>query len=320
MKNEIITFTSPKSSVSEIFKTLRTNLQFMNVEDELKSILITSTKPGEGKSWVVANLAITFAQAGKKVILVDADMRRGRQHRIFDLSNKKGLSNLLVLSVDKIENNVSSYIQKTMVDNLLIIPAGVVPPNPSELLTSRKMIDLIKILENMADIVIFDGTPTTLVTDAVILSRYVSTTMIVAAHKMAKMEDLKQTKKSIENVGGKICGVVINQVPVSKKNASKGYYYESAVTVTDKKKLLNLKMFNLKENKQEEVTQLKENILKKGVTRDKKASTTTIKSKKVDKNIDVVPTKSKKEDKENDVDIDVLLEQLTSYLSNDKKK
>ena len=299
MKNEIITFTSPKSSVSEVFKTLRTNLQFMNVDDQLKSMLITSTKPGEGKSWVVANLAITFAQAGKKVILVDADMRRGRQHKIFDLSNKKGLSNLLVLSVDNIEKNISSYLQKTMVDNLVVIPAGVIPPNPSELLTSRKMIDLVKILEDMADIVIFDGTPTTLVTDAIILSRYVSTTMIVAANKMAKMEDLKQTKKNIENVGGKIGGVVINQVPVSNKNAAKGYYYESSVTLADKKKLLNLKMFNSKEEKQEDVIQVKE---------------------KLNKVIDSVPTKSKKTDNKEDVDIDVLLKQLTSYLSNDKKK
>ena len=97
MKNEIITFTAPKSSASEIFKTLRTNLQFMNVDDQMKSMLITSTKPGEGKSWVAANLAITFAQAGKKVILVDADMRRGRQHKVFDISNKKGLSTYYTL-------------------------------------------------------------------------------------------------------------------------------------------------------------------------------------------------------------------------------
>lgn len=300
MKNEIITFTSPKSSVSEIFKTLRTNLQFMNVDNQMKSMLITSTKPGEGKSWVAANLAITFAQAGKKVILVDADMRRGRQHKVFDLSNKKGLSNLLVLSVDNLENEVLGYLQPTMVDSLYVIPAGVVPPNPSELLTSRKMIDLVETLENLADIVIFDGTPTTLVTDAIILSRYVSTTMIVAAHKKTKMEDLKQTKKNIENVGGKIGGVVINQVPISKKNAAKGYYYESSVTLaSDKKKLGNLKLFSSKAEKQQDVSKVKE---------------------KLDKVVDAVPTQKPKEDKKDDVDLDVLLKQLTSYLSNDKKK
>ena len=296
MKNEIITFTSPKSSVSEIFKTLRTNLQFMNVDDKMKSMLITSTKPGEGKSWVAANLAITFAQAGKKVILVDADMRRSRQHKIFDLSNKKGLSNLLVLSVDNLENEVVGYLQPTMVDSLYVIPAGVVPPNPSELLTSRKMIDLVEILENLADIVIFDGTPTTLVTDAIILSRYVSSTMIVAAHKKTKMEDLKQAKKIIENVGGKIGGVVLNQVPISKKNAAKGYYYESSVTLASEKKKLS-KLFSGKSEKQQDISKVKE---------------------KLDKVTDTVPVK--KEDKKDDVELDALLKQLTSYLSNDKKK
>lgn len=296
MKNEIITFTSPKSSVSEIFKTLRTNLQFMNVDDKMKSMLITSTKPGEGKSWVAANLAITFAQAGKKVILVDADMRRSRQHKIFDLSNKKGLSNLLVLSVDNLENEVLGYLQPTMVDSLYVIPAGVVPPNPSELLTSRKMIDLVEVLENLADIVIFDGTPTTLVTDAIILSRYVSSTMIVAAHKKTKMEDLKQAKKIIENVGGKIGGVVLNQVPISKKNAAKGYYYESSVTLASEKKKLS-KLFSGKSEKQQDISKVKE---------------------KLDKVTDAVPVK--KEDKKDDVELDDLLKQLTSYLSNDKKK
>jgi len=299
MKNEIVTFTSPKSSVSEIFKTLRTNLQFMNVDDKLKSILITSTKPGEGKSWAAANLAITFAQAGKKVILVDADMRRGRQHKVFDLSNKNGLSNLLVLSVDNIKKELTKYLQKTMVDNLLVITAGVVPPNPSELLTSRKMIEIIEVLEEMADIVIFDGTPTTLVTDAIILSRYVSTTMIVAAHKKTKMEDLKQTKKNIENVGGKIGGVVINQVPISKKNAAKGYYYESSVTVSEKKKFAmpNFKAITSKFEKQSNVANIK-----------------------TEKVVDAVPTKKPKTTKKDDVELDDLLQQLTSYLSNDGKK
>lgn len=299
MKNEIVTFTSPKSSVSEIFKTLRTNLQFMNVDDKLKSILITSTKPGEGKSWAAANLAITFAQAGKKVILVDADMRRGRQHKVFDLSNKNGLSNLLVLSVDNIKKELTKYLQKTMVDNLLVITAGVVPPNPSELLTSRKMIEIIETLEEMADIVIFDGTPTTLVTDAIILSRYVSTTMIVAAHKKTKMEDLKQTKKNIENVGGNIAGVVLNQVPISKKNAAKGYYYESSVTVSEKKKfsMPNFKAITSKFEKQPNVANVK-----------------------TEKVIDAVPTKKPKTDKKEDVELDDLLQQLTSYLSNDGKK
>ncbi len=301
MKNEIITFTSPKSLVSETFKTLRTNIQFMNVNNELKSILITSIEPGEGKSWLAANLAITFAQAGKKVILVDADMRRGRQHELFGISNTKGLSNLLIVSVDDLENEIVDYIQPTMVDNLYLIPAGIVPPNPSELLTSRKMLDVVKILEKMADIVIFDGTPSTMVTDAIILSRYVTTTILVSSYKKTKIEDLKQAKKNIENVGGRIGGVVMNKIPVSRRKSAKGYYYERAITVTpeNKKKMPNFNLFNKKQQQkqQEEVDKVKE---------------------KLDKVVEI-GQQELNGDKKEDPELNDLLNQLTSYLSNDKK-
>ena len=239
MRNEIITFTSPKSSVSEIFRTLRTNVQFMNTSFKQKSILFTSTQAGDGKSWIAANLAVTFAQAGKKVIIVDTDMRRGRQHEIFEVSNSKGLSNFLILSTDKPEEVIEEYIQPTMIENLYVITAGVVPPNPSELLTSPKMIDLIKVLEGMSDVVIFDSTPSTMVTDAMAISRYVGTTMIVASYKKTKLEVLKEIKKNIENVGGKVGGVILNKTPLNKKEYGKSYYYESSMvlaTVDSKRK------------------------------------------------------------------------------------
>jgi len=242
MQNEIITFTSPKASVSEIFRTLRTNVQFMTASSEHNSILFTSTQAGDGKSWIAANLAITFAQAGKKVIIVDTDMRRGRQHNIFELPNNKGLSNYLILSVKDSQEYLGEYIQPTMIDNLYVITAGVVPPNPSELLTSTKMVNLIKTLEQMADIVIFDSTPSTMVTDALAISRYVGSTLIVASHKKTKMEVLKQIKKNIENVGGKVSGVILNRVPLSKKEYGRSYYYESSiVTSTVKPKKLKNK-------------------------------------------------------------------------------
>ena len=242
MQNEIITFTSPKASVSEIFRTLRTNVQFMTASSEHNSILFTSTQAGDGKSWIAANLAITFAQAGKKVILVDTDMRRGRQHNIFELPNNKGLSNYLILSVKDSQEYLGEYIQPTMIDNLYVITAGVVPPNPSELLTSTKMVNLIKTLEQMADIVIFDSTPSTMVTDALAISRYVGSTLIVASHKKTKMEVLKQIKKNIENVGGRVSGVILNRVPLSKKEYGRSYYYESSiVTSTVKPKKLKNK-------------------------------------------------------------------------------
>ncbi|MBE5805661.1 MAG: CpsD/CapB family tyrosine-protein kinase [Clostridiales bacterium] len=302
MKNEMLTFTSPKASVSEIFRTLRTNVQFMNASNDQKSILFTSTHAGDGKSWIAANLAITFAQAGKKVILVDTDMRRGRQHDIFELPNNKGLSSYLILSVKESNDTLGEYIQQTVVDNLYVITSGIVPPNPSELLTSKKMIDLIKTLESIADIVIFDSTPSTMVTDAMVISRYVGSTLIVASHKKTKMETLKQIKRNIENVGGKVAGVILNKVPLSKKEYGRGYYYESSVVLSNgkkKKNFLSGKMFN--------------NIGTNKVVQGNKIE-------EVKQKLDEVDEKEKINEITNEVgnnenpELNVLLKQLTKYL------
>lgn len=228
MKKEIITHRDPKSPISEIFRTLRTTIQFTNTKKGLKSLLITSTSPSEGKSWVSANLAVAFAQAGKKVILVDCDMRKGRQFSIFNVAPTPGLSNFLSginSNGEESSPNVLSYIKETEVENLYLITAGNIPPNPSELLVSEQMIDTVEALEQVCDLVIFDGTPSSLVTDAVIISRYVDTTLIVSAHKTTKIDDLEKVKRDIQNVGGKIAGVVINKMPVSQKQYYATYYY-----------------------------------------------------------------------------------------------
>jgi len=173
MKKEVIAHKNPKSPISEVFRTLRTNIQFMNVSKKMKTLLITSTFPSEGKSWVASNLAVTFAQAGKKVVLIDADMRKGRQYAIFGLSPKPGLSNFLSqVEIDKngrLSEDVRNYIQATEVENLFVITAGNVPPNPSELLVSAQMIGLLDALKSSCDMIIIDGTPSELVTDSVIL-------------------------------------------------------------------------------------------------------------------------------------------------------
>lgn len=226
MKEEIITFTDPKSPISEVFRTLRTNIQFMNT-NKLKSLLVTSTAPSEGKSWTSANLAVAFAQAGKKVILVDADMRKGRQFSIFGVSPTPGLSNYLSgigLNGEDTKEDILSYIKETDVDNLCIMTAGSVPPNPSELLISEKMEKLVEILEQACDLVIFDGTPSMIVTDAIVISRYVDTTVIVASYKETKIDDLKKMKKDILDVGGKVGGIVINKMPMSQKKYQNKYY------------------------------------------------------------------------------------------------
>jgi capsular exopolysaccharide synthesis family protein len=302
MKNELITFVSPKTQISEVFRTLRTNNQFMNVDGKLKSLLVTSTVPGEGKSWVSANLAITFAQAGKRVLIVDADMRKGRQHDLFELKNAKGLSNYLIMTTKESSlDSIGEYIQNTLVDNLYVMTAGMVPPNPSELLTSQKMVDLIKYLEKIFDIVIFDGTPSTIVTDAIILSKFVNTTLIVAGYKITKIDDLNQVKRNITNVGGRIAGVVLNKMPTVKRKSKNGYYYERAIVATKKS---NNKLINKLTKKSTPAKKIEDNEIKE------------VKKKlnSVEKENDT------KKDKQEDIDINVVLKQLSQYLTENDKK
>ena len=143
MTNELIMVTKPKSVAAENIRTLRTNLQFTFVSDNIKVIMITSSLTGEGKSFISANLAAAFGLINTKVLIVDCDMRRGRQKKIFGINDEKGLSNLLLDDV----KNYKKYIQKTEVDNLFVLPSGVVPPNPSELLGSDKNIELFEKLK-----------------------------------------------------------------------------------------------------------------------------------------------------------------------------
>ena len=229
MKKELLIQKNPKSPIAETFRTLRTNLQFMNAKNGLQTILITSTVPGEGKTWVSSNLAVTFALTGKKVLLIDADMRKGRISKVFQARPNPGLSNFLsgINTNDNIEtrSSVLNFVQTTGVDNLYVMTSGNIPPNPAELLETDVTVNMIEELKEKFDIVIFDGTPSMLVTDATILSRLVDTTVIVSAYNLTKKEDLVKVKRNIENVGGKIAGVVFNKVPGKSKAYRYGYYY-----------------------------------------------------------------------------------------------
>ena len=234
MRKELIVHQDPKSPISEVFRTLRTNIQFMNTKGKLKTLLVTSTMPGEGKSWVSSNLAVTFAQAGKKVVLIDADMRKGRQYNIFGVSPRPGLSNYLSgvgedydEEDDDEEVDLADYIQETEVENLYLIAAGNIPPNPSELLIAPQMVELLDRLKEVCDIIIIDGTPAQLVTDALILARLVDSTVVVAASNQTKREDLKRCVTNIQNVGGKIAGIVMNKMPINAKKYEQSYYYGS---------------------------------------------------------------------------------------------
>ena len=256
MKKELIAHQEPKSPISEIFRTLRTNIQFMNTKNKLKTILVTSTLPGEGKSWVTSNLAVTFAQAGKKVVLIDADMRKGRQYTIFGVSPIPGLSNYLSgigVKNEEASDDLADYIQETDVDNLYIMTAGNIPPNPSELLISPQMVNLLDELKELCDIIIIDGTPNELVTDSLILTRLVDSTIIVTASKQTKKDNLKRVIANIQNVGGKIAGVVLNKVPISTKKYEQSYYYGSTSMMDARNHTTNRKRPQSKQIKVEEM-------------------------------------------------------------------
>lgn len=329
---ELIVQKDPKSPVSEVFRTLRTNIQFMNANKKLKTLLITSTFPGEGKSWVASNLAVTFAQAGNKVILIDADMRKGRQYTIFDVLPRPGLSNYLS-GMDKKEGeepDISKYLQRTDVDNLLIMTAGNIPPNPSELLVSDQMNKLLKDLKSVCDIVVIDGTPCELVTDSVILSRIVDSTVIVTAHKETKKDNLEKIVRNIKNVGGNLAGVVINKMPVSIKKYNENYYYASTTASTidpefkkrekETKEIVNEDKKNNLDDLTDEIKKQSKNfekIIKKDSYKNnnKEDSEYEDKSdKKVDNEEDIEKEK-KMQDRTNDI-----LNQINSYLEKEKNK
>lgn len=320
MKKEVITYRDPKSPISEIFRTLRTNIQFMNTKKGLKSLLVTSTSLSEGKSWITSNLAVAFAQAGKKVILVDCDMRKGRQFSIFGVAPAPGLSNFLsgINSNGEDSNpNVLSYIRETEVKNLYLIPAGNIPPNPSELLVSEQMVNAMNTLEQVCDLVIYDGTPSNLVTDAIIISRYVDTTLIVTAYKETKMDDLEKVKKDIENVGGKIAGVVINKMPVTQKEYYTTYYYGNSgnTNLKTKKEIIS------KQEEQIKIDHNKENVRAKAkeVIRQNKEGNTP-KSTIYDFEKDM--SKEQKENRTTGVEPTPaeLLKQMNDYIHEEKEK
>ena len=222
--NELIVATNPKSSIAEAIKTIRTNLQFSSVDDKVKSILVTSSFSGEGKSFVTSNLAVAFAQAGTKVLIVDCDLRRGRQHNIFHVENLEGLSNLLI---DDVEKKYKHYIKKTRYENIYVLPMGIVPPNPSELLASDKNKQLVEILAKNYDLVIYDGVPVGGLTDSIIMADLVDKIVIVSAYKQTPIELLNNTKKNLEKFSDKIAGVVLNKYQATKDHYYSNYYYKA---------------------------------------------------------------------------------------------
>lgn len=208
-----------KSEVAEQIRVLRTNIRFSFAGDEVKTIVVTSCAPGEGKSTTVCNLAISIAKSGKKVVVVDCDLRKPNIHKIFLKSNYKGLTNVLIK--DSIVNEV---IIDTCIPNLYVIPSGPMPPNSSELLSSKRIKDILIELAEQFDVVLIDTPPVLYISDAQIMSALAQGTIIVTSYGETEKNQLLNAKENIEKTGGKILGVVINKIP-DKYNGSYGYYY-----------------------------------------------------------------------------------------------
>ena len=207
----------PKSPISEAYRVLRTNIQFSSVDKPLKVIAITSSGPNEGKSTTISNLAITFAQSGSKVLIVDADLRKPTIHKLYDFRNQLGLVNILAK-----KEALGICIHDTLVDNLYVLTSGPIPPNPSELLQSESMKKFLDEVTEIFDIVLIDTPPVGSVTDAAILSSMVDGIILVAASGQVKIDEIKRSKELLEKVNANIIGVVLNKLD---KNAQGNYYY-----------------------------------------------------------------------------------------------
>ena len=224
-KKEIKLLEDIRIPTSEAFRTLRTNLTFAQKNRNISSILVTSSYSGEGKSYISSNLAIALAKSNKKVLVIDADMRKGRQNSIFRVANSNGLSNALIEINNMTVENLSSYIKTTSIPNIHIITSGDRPTNPSELVSSSKMAKLLSIVNEIYDFVVIDGTPSILVADSVAISKFVDSVLIVTAYKSTKIDNVQKMKKMFENIGSQITGVIINKYPIEESAYGQKYYY-----------------------------------------------------------------------------------------------
>lgn len=204
----LITITRPSSVIAEQFRTIRTNIHFSMVDTDLKSLSITSAGPGAGKSTISANLAVSFANEGKKVLLVDTDMRKPTVHKTFRLPNHDGLTTLLTNRSVELVN----IVHRLDTDNLFVLTSGAIPPNPAELLASKRMEQLITELEGLFDLVIFDLPPVIAVTDAQIMASKTDGTIFVINKGGADKEMVLKSKELLSKVNANIIGAIFNRV------------------------------------------------------------------------------------------------------------
>ena len=214
----IISYNNPKSVISEQYRTIRTNIEYSNVDQNTKTILVTSSDKNEGKTTTVSNLAVSFANLNKKVLLIDCDLRNASIHKMFRLNNIYGLTDILAK-----DRAVDKCIQKTELENLYVLTAGAIPPNPAEILSSEKMKNLIEDLKNIYDYIFIDTPPIGLVTDAGALSSFIDGVVLVVKSESIEKKYLEETKKKLDAVDARILGAILN----SYKSEQKDYNYYS---------------------------------------------------------------------------------------------
>lgn len=216
-RNRLIAKTAPTSPITEQYRTIRTNIQFSAVDTPIRSLMVTSAGPSEGKSTTASNLAVVFAQQGKKVLIVDADLRRPTLHFTFGFTNTIGLTNVLTRQI-----HINESIRTTDVENLYFMPSGPIPPNPAELLGSATMDQLISDLYEMFDLVIFDVPPVLAVADAQVLGNQVDATILVVSSGLTEREGAIKAKEILEQTKSKLLGAVLNN---KEEDRSTHYYY-----------------------------------------------------------------------------------------------
>ncbi len=225
---ELIVHNRPKSPISESYRSLRTNIQFANLDNNMKTILVTSATPGEGKTLTLINLAVAMAQNGQKVLIVDCDMRKPRIHKALEISNKAGLAEYLMYGED-----ISRFINRIDTLNIDVMTSGKIPTNPSELLHSNVMKETVESLKGKYDYVFFDSPPVVPVTDAVVMSSYMEGAVLVIASGKLEIDMAKKAKESLVASGIEILGVVLNKIPMKDSKAYQSYYYYYEESVTE---------------------------------------------------------------------------------------
>lgn len=215
-KRKLVTALDPKSPISEQYRTIRTNIQFSAVDEEVKTIMVTSPGPAEGKSTTASNVAVVFAQQEKRVLLVDADLRKPTSHYTFNMTNTFGLTTVLSKQV-----SLEKSLNKTDIDNLFVLTSGPIPPNPAELLGSKAMSAFLEEVKEKFDIIVFDTPPMLAVTDAQVLANQCDGVILVAYSGKTEIEEASKSKELLVAAKAKLLGVVLNH----KKLQSSDYYY-----------------------------------------------------------------------------------------------